>query len=375
MNTRITLSLVASASLLALVGCKSKCDGFNPYASYERIKRPGDEEEEKEKVEPGLFYLACFARAEDERDEIERAINEALKESGGGSVSQVSDGKTAENMLQFARGDGGPYTNDKPRVSTYEVRFRANDEFDTSKPLVVEWDGGSSKKSFEVNAKDSPVRLLDLGESIFKLSFKEEAKLRCKGPDLLAKGEDTYRFRRVLFKLRDKQDKRDIDLDVLEETATVETPPVILYEVSGFGGNVSELLCHLLLENRPLDDSNNPRFASFAMRQTHVWLNATIGGGVFKTRISAGWEQEATGPATSVNVKVPGIGDYSVGGDIESDEYSLTATYDEDRDKVVLDFKLMISSDKSVPDSVVFEFSIDGEDFSESVKTKTEKEE
>jgi len=372
MSMRSTLFLCAGVSLLALVGCASPCDDFNPFAAYERIKRPGDEEELKEKVEPGLFYLACFARGEEERDDIERAISDALKEAGGGSVSQVSDGKTAENMLQFSRGDGGPYTDDKPRVTSYECRFRAKDSFDISKPLVVEWDGGSSKKAFDVNAKDSPVRLLDLGENTYTLRFSEAAKLRCQGPDLLSKGEETFRFRRVLFKLKNKQDSRDIGLDVLDETATVETPPVILYEVDNFGGNLSEFLCHLLRENRALDDSANPRFASFKMRQTHVWLNASIGGGIFRTKIRAGWSQESTGPAASVNVKVPGIGDYSVGSD---DNYSLTATYDEDGDKVVLDFWVLVSADEKVPDNVVFEFSIGGEEFTETVKTKAEKEE
>ncbi|MEZ6189562.1 MAG: hypothetical protein R3F62_31750, partial [Planctomycetota bacterium] len=257
---------------------------------------------------------------------------------------------------------------DKPRVTTYEVRFRA-EAFDTSKPLVVEWDGGSSKKAYDVNAPQSPVRLIDLGEQEFKLSFKEEAALRCRGPDLLAKGEDTYRFRRRLFQLKQKQGNQDIDLDVLDEEATVETPPVILYEVKGFSGNVSLLLCQLLRENRPLDETANPRFASFRMRQTHVWLDATIGGGGFKRKIRAVWTQEANGPASSVTVSVPGIGEYSVGGDAETDGYSLTATYDENADQVVLEFMLEVAADKTVPDTVEFKFSIDGDDYSEPVRT------
>ena len=221
MNMRHALLFVAAAaSLLAPTGCSSPCDGFNPYEKYERVKRPGTEDEDLEPVEPGTFYLACFARSKDEQDDIEKAIGEALKESGGGSVSQVSDGKAAENMLQFARGDGGPYTNDKPRVNTYEVRLRA-EAFDTTKPMVVEWDGGSDKKVFEVNVENSPVRLLDLGEGEFKLSFKEEAKLRCRGPDLLSKGENTYRFRRVLFKLKDELTTDDARREVAGEVKRV----------------------------------------------------------------------------------------------------------------------------------------------------------
>ena len=367
-------ALVLSAPLL-LGGCflfGDPCEGFNPYVEYERLKRP-DDDTEKEKVPPGVFRLACYNLQGDEKL-IEQSISEALRDSGGGSVSQLSQAEAEATMLDYSRGAGGPYSAQKPRISKYEVVFRSPG-LDVVQPLKATWKGTSEAREFDVNQEGSPVTLLELGEDLYKLIFTEAAGLRCQGPDLISAGKGKYKLRRPLFELAQVAGNKRVDLEVLsdKEQAEVKEPPVRLYEVTGFSGNVSEFLCQLLRENRPLESGNKdetPWIAEFRMRETTIWLDASIGRGAAEREIRATWTTTANGPARDLSVDVPGVGQFTEGEDT-SRGVSLKSTYFEDRDAVTIELSLKLSDEQAITDEfVTFKFTLDGAPRSERVRVK-----
>lgn len=365
--------LLLSAPLL-LGGCflfGDPCEGFNPYVEYERLKRP-DDDSEQEKVPPGVFRLACYNLQGDEKL-IEQSISEALRDSGGGSVSQLSQAEAEATMLDYSRGAGGPYSAQKPRISKYEVVFRSPG-LDTVQPLKATWKGGEPK-TFDVNQPGSPVTLLELGEDLFKLIFTEAANLRCEGPDLISAGKGKYKLRRTLFELSQVAGNKRVELEVLgeKEQAEVKEPPVRLYEVTGFSGNVSEFLCKLLREKRTLETNNKdeaPWIAEFRMRETTIWLDASVGRGQAEREIRATWTTTANGPARDLSVDVPGVGQFSEGDD-PSKGVSLKSTYAEDRDAVTIELSLKLGDEQAITDEfVTFKFTLDGAPRSERVRVK-----
>lgn len=371
----MTSRLIAAACpLLLLCGCWSTCEGFNPYVEYERLKRPDDSDAPKEKVPPGVFRLAVFNLKGDEKL-IEQAIAESLKDSGGGSVSQLSQAEAEANMLDYSRGAGGPYSAQKPRISKYEVQFRAPG-LDVVQPMKATWKGTSEARTFKVNEPGSPVTLLELGEDLYKLIFTEQAALRCQGPDLLSAGKGKYRFRRVLFELSLVAGDKRVDLEVAgdKEVAEVKEPPVSLYEVTGFSGNVSEFLCKLLRENRVLETGNKdeaPWIATFRMRETAMWLDAEIGRGVAEREIRATYTYSANGPPRDLRVDIPGVGQISEGVD-ESKGTSLKSTYSEDSDEVTIELSFQLGDDTEMKeDFVTFTFTMpDGSPRTERVRVR-----
>lgn len=371
------LSLLAL--LLAQAGCSlfgDECEGFNPYVEYERLKRPDDDEAQKEKVPPGVFRLACYNLKGDEKL-IEQAIAEALRDSGGGSVSQLSQADAESNMLDYSRGSGGPYSAQKPRIGRYEVTFRSRDiPSEGIPPMNVTWRGTKdTPRQFKVNEPGSPVALLDLGEEQFRLIFSPEANLRCEGPDLLSAGKGKYRFRRPLFELTLAAGDRKVEAEIMadKEVAEVKEPPVNLYEVTGFSGNVSEFLCKLLRENRILDRNNTdeaPWIAEFRMRETTIWLDAQVGRGAGEREIRATWTQAANGPARELQVDVPGLGQFQEGEDAQRG-YSLKGSYNEDNDEVTIEFSLKLGDDAEMQEEfVTFKFTVDGAPRTERVRIR-----
>src|SRR5688572_30385103 len=95
-STRGTVALLLSA--LALGGGCNHCEGFNPFRDYKRLPEAGNDDKPATDVKPGRFHLACYIDRPADNEFAKRAVEQALRDSGGGSVSELS-GAEREKLL------------------------------------------------------------------------------------------------------------------------------------------------------------------------------------------------------------------------------------------------------------------------------------
>ncbi|MCO5168369.1 MAG: hypothetical protein M9894_18680 [Planctomycetes bacterium] len=375
------LALLALAA--ALQGCASPCEGFNPYREYKRQPEKGNSDKPAVDVAPGRFYLACYvARAEDDGF-AKQAIDKALQESGGGGVTQVSGEERTGLLRRFAHATGGPYW-DSPqsaglrlRVGQYRVVFDAA-SLNLASDFDVEWtagpDGQNQPLVLPVNTDGSHVTLVHNGRTEYELIFDGE-KVTERGGLLVPSGYDkpsgARRFQPVPFRLKFGargqgglvQAGEEIRIEPkAEDVKVIDDPKLLLFEVNGFAGDMSAFLCHLLSRDLKVgqsDDDPNAPIVSFTMRQTDVWLNATVGKGAAAMTLKADWTVfNAADRASSLQVEVPGVGTFS-----ESDDagrgHTLTQRFD--GVNLIIEFSVQLDPSKRPEgEFVTFSYRIGG---------------
>jgi len=355
--------LVLAATTLAATGCQNPCAGFNAYKGYERTDPTDPEYKVKVDEKPGMFRVVVF-RIGDEKA-IETAMGEALKACGGGTPNKLSDGEVVSTMLDFARGVGGPYAERQAQLGRYECSFKAP-TLDTLKtPIEVQWKGDVKPKTLKVNEDGAQVTLLELGQGEYRLVFAPEANLYAQAVNLQRKGTG-FGFKTRPFDLL--QAGQGVQLEPIGETLEIVPPPVSIYEIQSFGGDLSGFLCELLRERRHLEDGS---VASFSMKQTYVWLDAEGGKGAAGIQINASWKHEqATGLPEGLVAKLAPFGDFAVGdGEDDRGKFSLKADFDDATRQVTIRFSLETKGDKDPAEDVVtFNYTISGQPYTERVR-------
>lgn len=374
MRFPVSQALVALVALAGLsAGCSSPCEGFNPYAAYERTD-PTDEKT-KDKVEPGKFQVICYRRGDEQL--IEAALNEALRGAGGGSVAKLGDKETQDALLQFARAPKGPYAAQPVALGKYEVKFRAGN-IDMAQNLKVVWKGdekGAGIVTFEVGGEaPGPVTLIqETGAEEWTLVFKPEAGLYAPGPQIVPNGSG-WGLRTRQFDIKMGEAGNADIKDILSEDLEVIPPPVAIYEVTGFSGDMSKFLCELLREVRHPDPQDENATAQFEMTNTYVWLDARANrGGVDKAIRASCEELGAAAKAENVSVEIEGLGTFAQTPDDTPEDapHVLTSKFVPGERKVVLEFVLRKPEREPADEYVVFKYTIAGKEYRKRVKAKT----
>jgi hypothetical protein len=364
----------ASAVLVTLVGlaggCSNPCDTFNPYAPYDRTD-PTDEEAKEPVSEAGKFQVVCFKSGDEQV--IEQAINQALRDSGGGSAAKLSDKETTDALLQFARAPKGPYSDQPVALGKYEVKFRSGN-IDRAQPIKVLWKGdekGTGIQTFDTDGEaPGPVSLIsESNPDEYSLHFKPEARLYVAGPQIVPRGTG-YGLRSRQFEIKCGETVAEVR-DILDENAEVLPPNVLIYEISGFSGDMSKFLCQLLREKKYPDPANPNRFAYFVMTNTYVWLNATGGVGGTSFSISAEFTHDAAAArAENVTVEIEGLGTFNQTQEGQTDQpHTLTAKFLPETRQVQMEFMLKKPERQPANDFVVFKYTIAGKEYRQRVRS------
>src|SRR5687767_14093133 len=96
-------------ALLAIVSGCNHCEGFNPFRDYKRLPEAGNDDKPATDVKPGRFHMACYIDRPADDEFAKRAVEQALRDSGGGSVSELSGAEREKLLSTFAQSTGGPY--------------------------------------------------------------------------------------------------------------------------------------------------------------------------------------------------------------------------------------------------------------------------
>lgn len=369
MTERVSTSRAALAAtsativaLAALPGCTSPCDGFNPFEDYERLRL--DEELDPVDVTAGKLRLALYdiTWAEDVDPSVyETVLADALQEAGGGSVKRISDDEVVRNMLDYTRGTQGPFAEHKVRLSRYEVWFESSEELSSSESYQVEWPG--VQEPLKINEEGAAISLVPLRGKRYRLLFTEAASLDVEGRHLAYDEDGALFIKGRLFELQ-HLDGNSITVEGELDTRVLDLAdqPVLLYEIEGFGGDVSELLCQLLHQEQVPEGSDWT--VAFEMRETDIWLDSiATKGGVQRTvtvrseHVHAG----ASGPASNLTVAIEGLPEFD---ESDSGDHILQAEFDRVARRATITFEAQIDLEtaEDIGDRVVFRYTIDGKD-------------
>lgn len=322
------------AALLGAVafvsGC-NHCEGFNPFRDYKRLPEAGNDDKVPVDVKPGRFHLACHIDRPEDNEYAKRAVEQALRDSGGGSVSELSGAEREKLLATFAQSTGGPYWSPETasgvrlRVGKYSAVFEAP-TLNLASDFDVEWtagpDGQKNPLKLPVNTDASSVTLIHNGGTEYELIF-DGAKITERGGLLVSATQDrprgNRRFEPLPFRLKFGargedgfvQAGEEIKLEAKTEAVDIlPDPSLLLFEVRDFHGDMSTFLCHLLSRDVDLSEGESdaqPVVVSFSMHETDVWLEADVRGGTLRLRIEATFTvYNAAERAGSLKVEVPG---------------------------------------------------------------------
>ncbi len=326
--SRYGVLAAVAAGVLALDGCNA-CASFNPFKEYKQT--PVDSEESAKDVPPGRFNLACRIGRPDDTEFAKKAIEQALRDSGGGSVSELSGAEREGALRQFAQSTGGAYWSGENggksavrlKLGSYKVVFDAPG-LNLASDFDIEWTGGPGDPLvLPVNTDDSHVTLLHNGGDEYELVFDGK---KVEGNGLLVdsttdKPKGSRRFTPLPFKLKfgargesgKVQAGEEIKLEAKAEDAEVlPDASLLIFEVKDFHGDMSAFLCGLLSKELSLAENDDaPEDAvkvSFAMRETDVWLEAAVKGGRANLIVEAEFTvYNAADKADSLKVEVAGL--------------------------------------------------------------------
>jgi hypothetical protein len=344
------LGLVAAA-VIALDGC-NPCATFNPFRDYEQ--KQADENEPAEDVKAGRFQLACYIDRAEDNEFAKKAIEQALRSSGGGSVSELSGAEREKAMRSYAQATGGAYWNSEPgarssvrlKLGAYKVSF-TSPGLNLAADFDVEWTGGPDGQKnplvLPTNTDASQVTLLHNGGDEYELHFDGD---KVAGNGLLVdatadKPRGSRRFDPLPFRLKFGargenglvQAGEEIKIEAKSEEAEIQADPkLLIFEVKEFHGDMSSFLCGLLSEELSLaeDDEDTPVTVSFNMRETDVWLKADVRGGEANLVVKARFTVfNASDRATSLKVEVAGLNAVSeTTGTVDANAPTLTQKFD-----------------------------------------------
>jgi hypothetical protein len=362
-----SVALLTGLAALAMTGCKSPCDGFNPFREYDRVKNPSKDTGETEKVLPyaeGNFYLACWDTSSDEQtgsNDTKTAIEEALKGGGAGaSATLVTDeAGIREAMLTFARSEKGPFRDQLPYVTRFEASFTLKSplsDLQMSQPMSVRWKGGRTEREIELNNADKPGgTFIPLGEGIFQVILEPTSALRVPGADLLRRG-DGYTLTRTHFDL--VVGGQVVQLDhVNDQTVVVKPARLLVFKIDNFHGDTSAFLCELLREKRPLGTG---KMATFTLKQAFVYLDSAIEITGSDVTWTARWEQPgAPGKPEGVQVTYDGGGGGENPAEPEPGKPKVVVTFDEENNDVA---RIVITGKGEKPAVVKIAFKLGGAD-------------
>jgi len=282
---RTLYRLLVGIGLIASAGCASPCDGFSAFGPHQRPVGGG---EGIEALEGSALRLALVIEGGDASTltiAVERALAAAGggTAAGGGATATIEDDGEVFALLDagLARGGGVLARSVAPRFASYEVGVRARvSATDRTRITWTDPDGG--RRSFDLDADDAPVRLLDVGQGELRLVFTERAGLRCAPDRLVSRGNGLYALEEPpleLLRVRNGRWAR-VPLEVTDQEGRLARPENLrLLRVEGFAGQVSRFLCHLLCENRPVDPrAEDGARTSFRLLDTTLWLFGEVRG-------------------------------------------------------------------------------------------------
>jgi hypothetical protein len=367
MHVRAQLTVLGALATLALgpaQGCKSPCDDFNAYRGYDQTDPEDPNYKNSVKPEEGNFRVIVY-RVGDEKV-IDTALKNALSDSGGGSAEVMGDKDKTQVLRDFARSSAGPYPNKAVQIGRYEVTFRA-DNLDMLQAMKVVWKGDTAggPLTLPVNEGDQPlVTLLELGGGEYKLVFSADAKLFCDGPRL-AFQDSGYAIKGKPFDLQVADQAANIEVG--QQKVDVLEPPLLMYEVTNFSGDLSKFLCQLCREKRHNEDGTS---ASFVMKQTYVWVDGssqeTTGGLTVDLSVI---HKSADARPEDVKVKIGSLSFDAPGKDVENDAgtYTLEVDFNRETRDATITFKL--APKRALPDDwAQFEYKINGTPYTERRK-------
>jgi hypothetical protein len=378
MNRYLTLALLG---LTLLAGCK-KCEGFNPFDDYQRTDPIDGDWTEDVKVDPergrGAFRVIIYKTDPESDDEtIKKALNAALSAAGGGSADQLSDNEVDKLLREFATGAGGPYNDRAFRIKRYEVTVKA-DNLDLMKPMRVKWkyDTGANQanKAKQIdynpmNPGDAPtMTVLDRGSGEYGFVFTQAALLRVDGPKVKLSRGGGYSLDGTPFEVT--VDGQPVQYTLVPESQLLEVEdlPFLIYEVKGFSGDLSTLMCELCRERQHPVPNDEALWAKFTMNQTYVWVDGASGRSGAETQVVFTLTiNDAGGMPQEVKAKVGGMTFDSMGEDQESNgnRYSLSADYDPDSGRATIRFLLKPKEPLATTEACEFKFTINGTPFTE----------
>lgn len=381
LTKRAVFSLVIAAAF-TLDGCNS-CAEFNPFKDYHRTPADDDSETPTD-VTAGRFQLACYIDRAEDNEFAKKAVEQALRDSGGGSVSELSGAEREKAMRSYAQATGGAYWSSEGggrstvrlKLGAYRVNF-TSPGLNLAADFDVEWTGGPDGQKnplvLPTNTDTSQVTLLHNGGDDYELHFDGE---KVAGNGLLVdattdKPRGARRFDPLPFRLKFGargenglvQAGEEIKIEPKSEEVEIQSDPkLLIFEVKDFHGDMSSFLCGLLSRELSLaEDEGIPVTVSFAMRETDVWLKADVRGGRANLVVEAEFTVfNAADRATSLKVEVAGLNAVSeTTGEVEPNEARLTQRFD----GVNLVFKVVYPLEpgkRPGDDYVTFVYSIGG---------------
>lgn len=380
--SRYGVLAAVAAGLMALDGCNS-CASFNPFKQYQQT--PVDPGESPKDVPPGRFHLACRIGRPSDTEFAKKAIEQALRDSGGGSVSELTGAEREQALRQFAQSTGGAYWSGESggksavrlKLGNYRVVFDAPG-LDLASDFDVEWTGGPGDPLvLPVNTDDGHVTLLHNGGHEYELVFDGK---KVGGNGLLVdsttdRPKGSRRFQPLPFRLESGargeggkvQAGEEVKLEPkLEEAEVLRDESLLIFEVKDFHGDMSAFLCGLLSRELSLaegdDRAEDAVKVSFAMRETDVWLEAAVKGGRANLIVEAEFVvYNAPDKASSLKVEVAGLPPVSAtdGAEVAPGAPTLTQRFE----GVNLVFKLVYPLEpgmRPADDYVTFVYSIAG---------------
>jgi hypothetical protein len=370
------------AAVVTLDGCNS-CADFNPFKDYDRVPADDDSGTPTDVV-AGRFQLACYIDRAEDNEFAKKAVEQALRDSGGGSVSELSGAEREKAMRSYAQATGGAYWNAEAggrsavrlKLGAYKVTF-TSPGLNLAADFDVEWTGGPDGQKnplvLPTNTDTSHVTLLHNGGNDYELHF-DGAKVPGNGllVDATAdKPRGMRRFDPLPFRLKFGsrgenglvQAGEEIKIEAKSEEAEVlADPKLLIFEVKDFHGDMSSFLCGLLSRELSLqEDENVPVTVSFAMRETDVWLKADVRGGRANLVVKAEFTVfNAADRATSLKVEVAGLNAVSeTTGTAEANQPTLTQRFD--GVNLIFELSYPIEAGKRPGDDyVTFVYSIGG---------------
>lgn len=382
LSKRAVSSLALVAAVFTLDGC-NPCATFNPFKDYDQT--PADDEESPKDVVAGRFQLACYIDRAEDNEFAKKAVEQALRDSGGGSVSELSGAEREKAMRSYAQATGGAYWNAEAggrstvrlKLGAYKVNF-TSPGLNLAADFDVEWTGGPDGQKnplvLPTNTDKSNVTLLHNGGDEYELHFDGD---KVPGNGLLVdatsdKPRGTRRFEPLPFRLKFGsrgenglvQAGEEIKIEAKAEEAEIQSDPkLLIFEVKDFHGDMSSFLCGLLSKELSLaeNDEDSPVTVSFNMRETDVWLKADVRGGEANLVVKARFTVfNAADRATSLKVEVAGLNAVSETTDtVDANAPTLTQKFD--GVNLIFELSYPIEAGKQPGDDyVTFVYSIGG---------------